>query len=118
MKTTNKIYTLTKTTLKNGKYLYVVTDNEGNVISERKSNREYVACTIHGTMFFGRLDLIGKGDHGRYIRDWNNTLNMSFEQMNEDCYCNELTIERFNEIKKERAEWLEAIQTIAYLKNN
>jgi len=111
----NTIYTLTKTTLKNGKFHYVVIDNNGNIISERKSNREYVACTIDGGFYFGRLDLIGKGSHGTFIKDWNETLNISFEQMSKNWL--ELTIERFNEIKKDRAKSLEIIQTIAYLNN-
>ena len=63
----NNVYTLTKTQLKNGKFQYVVTDQNGNIISDRKSAREYVACTIDGSSYFGRLDLIGKGDHGRRI---------------------------------------------------
>jgi hypothetical protein len=61
------VYTLTKTELKNGKFQYSVTDQNGNIISERKSANEYVACTIDGSSYFGRLDLIGKGDHGRRI---------------------------------------------------
>lgn len=64
-----KTFTLTKTELKNGKFHYVVTDNNGNVISERKSNRHYVACTACGAFYFGRLDLIGKGTHGLLIND-------------------------------------------------
>jgi len=52
----------------NPQYHYTVVDESGNVISTRKSNREYVACTINGNCFFGRLDLIGKGDHGRQLR--------------------------------------------------
>lgn len=67
---TQSVYTLTKTTLKNGKFQYVVTDQDGNVISNRMSTREYVACTANGSFYFGRLDLIGKGDHGRGIK-WN-----------------------------------------------
>lgn len=27
--------------------------------------RDYVACTANGEFYFGRLDLIGKGDHGK-----------------------------------------------------
>ena len=47
---------------------YTVTDESGNIISERKSDRWYVACTIDGSFYFGRLDLIGKGDHGKQIK--------------------------------------------------
>jgi hypothetical protein len=54
---------------KAAKYHYTVTDETGKVISERKSNREYVACTIGGGYYFGRLDLIGKGDHGKALKN-------------------------------------------------
>lgn len=67
----NNRYTLRVTELstKAAKYGYEVIDNEtGAVISSRKSNREYVACTIDGSFYFGRLDLIGKGDHGRRVK--------------------------------------------------
>lgn len=57
-------YKLTATTLKNGKTLYQVIDETGKVISKRTSTRKYVACTIDGSFYFGRLDLIGKGEHG------------------------------------------------------
>jgi len=73
------ILTVKETGNKASKFHYTVTDEAGNIISERKSNREYVACTIHGGHYFGRLDLIGKGDHGSYLkmmegfgRDWIN----------------------------------------------
>ena len=59
-------YILTKT-VKGKKYEYVVTDENGNVISKRSSAREYVACTANGQFYFGRLDLIGKGDHGKHL---------------------------------------------------
>ena len=61
-------YTLKVTALKNGKYHYQVVDENGKILSERKSNREYVAATITGSFYFGRLDLIGKGDHGRQVK--------------------------------------------------
>lgn len=64
-------YTLkvTETNNKAGKYHYqVINDETGAIVSERKSNREYVACTINGEFYFGRLDLIGKGDHGRRLK--------------------------------------------------
>jgi hypothetical protein len=54
---------------KNGKFIYTVTDENGNVISTRQSNREYVAATINGEFYFGRIDLIGKGDHGRRMKN-------------------------------------------------
>jgi hypothetical protein len=55
---------------KAAKFHYTVTDESGNIISERRSNREYVACSIDGTYYFGRLDLIGKGDHGKYLKNY------------------------------------------------
>ena len=63
-------YTLkvTETARKAGKYHYQVIDENGTVISERRSNRKYVACTINGSFYFGRLDLIGKGDHGKMLK--------------------------------------------------
>lgn len=65
-------YTLqvTETGKKSAKFFYqVINDTTGEVVTTRNSNREYVACTINGAFFFGRLDLIGKGDHGRYLKD-------------------------------------------------
>lgn len=61
-------YTLevTATNNKSGKFLYQVKDENGTIISNRRSNREYVACTIDGSYYFGRIDLIGKGDHGKH----------------------------------------------------
>lgn len=50
------------------KYQYVVTDEAGNVVSKRLSKRgDYIACTAFGDYYFGRRDLIGKGDHGRCL---------------------------------------------------
>jgi hypothetical protein len=61
-------FTLTKTALKNGKFLYQVKDENGTVITDRISNREYAACTADGSFYFGRVDLIGKADHGTCIK--------------------------------------------------
>lgn len=61
--------TVKETGNKAAKYHYAVVDEAGKVISERKSNREYVACTIEGNFYFGRIDLIGKGDHGKMIKN-------------------------------------------------
>jgi 2',3'-cyclic-nucleotide 2'-phosphodiesterase (5'-nucleotidase family) len=71
---------VTETNKKSGKFHYTVTDENGNVISERKSNRVYVACTASGSHYFGRLDLIGKGDHGSHLKYANKLLNMSETQ--------------------------------------
>lgn len=120
----NTTYTLTKTTLKNGKFHYVVTDNNGNVISERKSNREYVACTIDGDMYFGRLDLIGKGEHGRKIGVYsfivnNEAVKSTYEsrkKMHNECDI-EYTIEDHKEHLNHYTEKLKRIKLIAYLIN-
>lgn len=64
----NYLLTRTETNRKDARFLYVVTDENGVEISRRSSNREYVACTIHGSYYFGRLDLIGKGDHGKRLK--------------------------------------------------
>jgi len=53
---------------KAAKFIYTVVDENGVVISTRSSNREYVACTIDGQYYFGRLNLIGKGDHGKQLK--------------------------------------------------
>jgi len=53
---------------KKGKFLYIVKDEQGNIISKRQSFRKYVAATINGQYYFGRLDLIGKGDHGKQLK--------------------------------------------------
>jgi len=64
------MYTLNvkETGNKSAKFHYTITDENGNVIQDRKSNREYVAATINGQYFFGRVDLVGKGDHGRQVK--------------------------------------------------
>jgi hypothetical protein len=59
---------VTETKNKAGKFHYQVIDENGTIISERKSNREYAACTAGGGYYFGRLDLIGKGEHGMALR--------------------------------------------------
>lgn len=56
-----KSYTLTVTLLKNGiDKLYQVIDEEGKVISKRKSARDYVAATIDSGNYFGRVDLAAR----------------------------------------------------------
>lgn len=64
----NYILKVTETNNKAGKFLYQIIDEAGKVLTERRSNREYVACTIDAFYFFGRVDLIGKGDHGRNLK--------------------------------------------------
>lgn len=60
---------LIKTQTKSGKYNYSIVDDNGNVLATRTSSKEYVAANMTGKYFFGRLDLIGKGEHGER---WNN----------------------------------------------
>jgi len=45
---------------KAARFHYTVTDETGAVISERRSNRKYVACTVNGENYFGRIDLAMK----------------------------------------------------------
>lgn len=69
---------LTKTPIgSKGMYHYKVVE-EGKVLAERKSKRDYVAAAVQengdGTYsagyFFGRLDLIGKGDSSHSYGSW------------------------------------------------
>lgn len=66
---TEYILTVTETSNKAGKYHYqviqMIDGQPGPVISERKSNRKSIACDIHGHYYFGRIDLVGKGDYAR-----------------------------------------------------
>lgn len=64
----NHILTKTRTRSKSGGYHYQVKDLDGIVISSRKSNRDYVAATLDGSMYFGRADLIGQGNHGNCVK--------------------------------------------------
>lgn len=58
-----KKYTL-HCTPKGKKFLYEVKDEQGHLYAKRLSKRDnFVACTLDGNFFFGRIDLIGKGDH-------------------------------------------------------
>jgi hypothetical protein len=61
-------YTLTKKELNNGYKLYAVMNVEGVIISTRKSKRDYVACTINGDFYFGRINLVNKNGRARAKR--------------------------------------------------
>ena len=109
-----KTYRLTKTELKNGKFLYEVKDENNNTISKRTSTRHYAACTIDGSHYFGRVDLIGKGDHGRLLAQAIVAKSYTIEQWEKDrenyrkelnkCIAIERSVQRqFNR----DAEWLE-----------
>jgi hypothetical protein len=58
----------TETGRKAAKFNYKIVDENGAVLTERNSNRDYVAATINGYFYFGRPDLVGKGDHGRFLK--------------------------------------------------
>lgn len=108
-------YELKQTQLKNGKFHYQVIDESGSVISERKSNREYVACTINGGTYWGRLDLVGKGDYKRVL-DWNiEKMNMSETEFN-NRYPSDIYTYTYNEFVQEAKEDYEALTKIAYKK--
>lgn len=64
---------LTKTK-KGDTFVYEVTNDAGDVITRRLSKRDFVACTTHGEFFFRRLDLVGRGVHGRVIKYWEEVL--------------------------------------------
>ena len=110
-----KTYRLTKTELKNGKFLYEVKDENNNTISKRTSTRgHYIACTIDGQFFFGRRDLIGKGMHGQLLNQAIVAKSYSVEQWEKEReeYRKELNkciaIERSLQRRYNRdAEWLE-----------
>jgi len=67
---TTPAYRLTKTPIgsKGLEFLYQVIDQDGKVISDRRSARHYEAATISGSHYFGRRDLVGKGEHGAMIK--------------------------------------------------
>lgn len=52
---------------KGKKFIYEVKNEAGEIKAQRISARDYVACTADGSLFFGRRDLIGKGEHGRQL---------------------------------------------------
>lgn len=52
---------------KGKKFIYEIKNEAGEIKAQRISERDYVACTADGSMFFGRRDLIGKGEHGRQL---------------------------------------------------
>lgn len=87
-------------TAKGKKFEYTVTNENGEIVSSRISARDYVACTADGIYYFGRLDLIGKGEHGRMIAYYRFFSNK--QDLNEDS-------------KIKFAKHLEALNSIAYL---
>lgn len=109
-------YELKQTQLKNGKFHYQVIDENGNVISERKSNREYVACTINGGTYWGRLDLVGKGDYKRVL-DWAiKKMNMSEADFNKRFNNDSCYTWTYDEMVQDGKKDYEALTKIAYKK--
>jgi hypothetical protein len=51
---------VTETKNKAAKFHYQVIDENGNIISERKSNKEYIYCTINGFYYSSKLGNIEK----------------------------------------------------------
>ena len=123
-----KKYILNKTQ-KGAKFLYEVIEVSSNkVVTTRTSARDYVACTISGEFFFGRLDLVGKGDHGRILNRSNAILSNPHKVWLEDTESRskaktEDMRERypFDSWKLERVAWAEGTLQrceIAYLGTN
>jgi len=84
---------VTETGKKSAKYLYEIIDAGGEVTSSKNSNREYIAATSNGRFYFGRLDLIGKGDHGRFLKMYNTGLEADkkwFDNINNIAYLENL----------------------------
>lgn len=113
MNTALNNYTLTKTQLKNGKFEYCVIDQDNNVISSRTSARDYVACTISGSYYFGRLDLIGKGEHGQKLNNCEKWLKVTESEYQNSAYSKYSTYDEMIESKKNS---ITKLNSIAYLK--
>lgn len=105
---------VTETNNKSAKFHYQVIDKNGNVISERKSNRQYVACTSCSSIYFGKLDLIGKGEHLKSIKENNEVLNWKRLPKHFIAYNKSNELEVLEQCKKEAKEILELITSIAY----
>ena len=105
---------VTETKNKAGKFHYQVIDENGTMISERKSNREYAACTAGSGYYFGRIDLIGKGEHGMAIKHYNKTLAMTKFPYKHTM--GDTPEEALIKLQKDAKESLERLTTIAYKK--
>jgi len=108
---------LTKT-VKGKKFLYQVFDSENHLISKRLSGRDYVACTMNGKYYFGRLDLVLKGDHLREVNYYREMTLETFEtyKARHLRYSNaEPTLEHFAELQEHNANQFAALLTIAVL---
>ena len=101
-------------TNKSGKFHYTVTDENGNVISERKSNREYVACTANGSYYFGRLDLIGKGGHGTHLSRLCYYIAMSESEYFKQYDWAKPTVEQYEKMQSDSKKDYDSLNAIAY----
>lgn len=95
-------------TQKGDKFVYTVTDERGNVISTRTSKRDYVACTVNGEYYFGRLDLIGKGAHGISLSYNTNIVNNTEKLYKDfiDSFLPSCRVEKIKEFPKDK--WIES----------
>ena len=113
--------------VKGKKYEYQVIDADSKaIVSKRTSAREYVACTADGSFYFGRLDLIGKGEHGKQL-SWVNKILSNPEKAYKEMAANWVPEYRKQWIAENPAEqWIarnvqsakeekERLTTIAYL---
>lgn len=75
---------------KNTSYIYQVIE-DGKILCERKSSRVYVACAVTknevagsvsfgAPFYFGRLDLIGKGDSKNFM-NWPSAYAIAYVKM-------------------------------------
>lgn len=94
---------------KTQKYIYNIVDASGKIIVSRGSNRDYVAATSDGGYFFGRIDLIGKGDHGRNMNYIKETISNGFSKYEKNKKLTE------QEIEKYKNDLIKHYTTIAYL---
>lgn len=106
--------TRTETGRKASKFIYKIYDQSGKLISERNSNREYVAATICGSFFFGRIDLIGKGDHGRNLSFCKKQTEITESKFNASGY---YSLKTFTEYVQSFQESIDRLSKIAHLKN-
>ena len=112
---------------KGKKFEYQVIHAESKaIVSNRTSARDYVACVADGSYYFGRLDLIGKGDHGKQL-SWVNKILSNPEKAYKEMAANWVPEYRKQWIAENPAEqWIarnvqsakeekERLTTIAYL---
>lgn len=112
---------------KGKKFEYQVIHAESKaIVSKRTSARDYVACVADGSYYFGRLDLIGKGDRGKQL-SWVNKILSNPEKAYKEMAANWVPEYRKQWIAENPAEqWIarnvqsakeekERLTTIAYL---